>query len=66
MRLGVALEICDSLENRRAGLVKGDVTTSRNHLTVWQRLSWLFFHILPTTGMWFLEVAHGVLFLSPF
>ena len=47
MRLGVALEFCDNLENRRAGLVKADVTTSRNHVTYWQRLSGFFFSDLP-------------------
>ena len=32
MRLDVALEVCDSIENRRAGLVKADVR-SRSHVT---------------------------------
>jgi len=66
MRLGVTLEVCDSVENRRAGLVKADVTTNRSHVTDWQRLSGFFFHIFPITAEWFLEVVHDVLFLSNF
>ena len=67
MRLGVALEFCDNLENRRAGLVKADVTTRRSHVTDWQRLpGFFFFQIFPTAAEWFLEVVHEVSFLSTF
>lgn len=66
MRLGGALGFCDNLENRRAGLVKSDVTISRNHLTDWQKLPGFFFQIFSTTAKWFLEVVHDFLFLSTF